>query len=106
MTVSGQISWPLTGSFVAVYGQSPVAADTAMTEQIEHAMEVMVVVVVRRGWLVGGLFAVIEVEGPCQRPVSDLARKWHGGANDDESWRSGPTFMGPVTPGHRKWRRA
>jgi hypothetical protein len=55
------------------------------------------VVVVRRGWLVGGLFAVIEVEGPCQRPVSDLARKWHGGANDDESWRSGPTFMALLT---------
>jgi hypothetical protein len=45
-----------------------------MTEHIEHAMEVMVVVVVRRGSLVGGLFAVIEVELALPK---GLSRIWH-----------------------------
>jgi hypothetical protein len=63
---------------------APVAT-SAMTEDLGHMMEVMVVVVVRRGWLIGGSFDLIDmarVALPMGR-VSDLARKWHDDDDDD-----------------------
>jgi hypothetical protein len=52
---------------------APVAT-SAMTASIEHAWKVMVVVVARAGWLIGGSFDVIDVE--LALPIG-RSRIWH-----------------------------
>jgi hypothetical protein len=60
-----------------------------MTEGIERAMGVVVVVVDRRGWFVGGSFRRDRCGplGLANWPVSDLARNWHDEDEEDDSGR-------------------